>query len=81
VGLVKVRVLGAPGTGFGVGAGKGDVYAGDVVELDEATARVKSQQGVAELVAGELPKLEPRVDPENTLHKPEDEKPATRKRA
>lgn len=65
--MLKVRVLGAPGTGFSLGQGK-DVYAGDVLDLEDRDAKPLIAQGTVELVEGDLPPPQGRVDPDQQLH-------------
>lgn len=68
---MKVEVLGSPGTGFCLGPPKGDVYAGEIVEMDDSIAKIKIQQGKVKPVKETAPAAAKGVvDPDGALHKP-----------
>ena len=82
---MKVRILGTPGTGFGLAGGR-TVYAGEVVEMEDAHARRKIKSG--DVVAVEAVPAPPPVaetvpveePPENIGPEPEGIEPPRRRR-
>jgi len=81
---MKVRVLGTPGTGFGLSGGR-TAYAGEVVEMEDAQARRKIRSGdvvpveaaPAPLPVAETPSVE---QPEPIGPEPEGTEPSRRRR-